>query len=745
MRRFKDGTVIFTVITCLAILTSCGGLSKMAKKTKNVQWSVNPEKLELRNDSLEVEITVTFPPKYFHRQARVELTPVLKYKEGETEFASKAVQGEAVQGNSDICSFSNGGTFKTKSKIPFEYAMRNYELVGRIKASMNGKKYIVPDQELAKGQIYVKNLNEGDNNFIVNKPQIEKKTKENVIKYQKNGYAVNYVSKKKMMAVNQPISIYSIPEGEMIVDGVTKDINPWIDVFGVWTNKYGRIKGTFRVKNTESNVFTLTPKKATDLSVNVLDMNYYVPHYYKIPVNIAKSESIAPTIQSGMTYLLTLVDAEHSKSKIEIPFNKDLVLKSYSDIDKLLLSAERAKITTTEYSFVGQVEPKKNGTFVDFIQQVGKRTYKTGPYKEVTIEKAGANYNIKLICTDSSIKDETLSLSSTDFSKIEWWNIDEYLNKAQNIEIQYANGNSFNGTFAVEKGKAMPQIGVYRYENGDVFNGDVSGKTVYGTFIDGTTTFKAYNKSVNGDWLSGYQLTAYQLSKLAIKKNPSEKKQLAEEMQQENIKDAERKRKTELYYSYVDNGDKAFQAKKYDDAERWYEQAKNVRPENIGEDKELNERIKFVEKEQKRKRLIAKYGQAKGTKLANGILEIGMTKQMAEEFIDKSYYRISANRDYNGNTVEIWEYDPDKFWASMGNGAGNELGGFFSALMQSVDKATGNRITQGASDYHKYKYIKFKNNTVAEIRDHSSYEENSHSYDDDDDFDDLINTLLWDY
>lgn len=745
MKRLKDSAALFTGIVCFTILTSCGGLSKMADKAKNVQWSVNPEKLELRNDSLEVEITVTFPSKYFYKFAQIELTPVLKYKDGETAFASKTVQGEAVQGNYEICSFANGGTFKTKSKIPFEYAMRNYELVGRIKASMKGKEYIVPDQELTSGQIYVKNLNEGDNNFNVSKPQIERKTKEKVVEYKKNGYAVKYISKKKMVASNQPISIYSISEGEMIVDGVAKDVNPWIDVYGVWANKYGRIKGTFRVKNSESNIFTLTPKKATDLSVNVLDINYYVPHYYKTPITIAKSESIAPTIQTGMTYLLTLDDANHSKSKIEIPLNKDIVLKSYNDIDKLLLSAERAQITTSEYSFVGQVEPKKNGIFVDFIQQVGIRTYKTGPYKEVTIEKAGTNYNIKLICNDSNIKNETLSFSSDDFSKIEWWNIDEYLNSAQNIEIQYTNENSFNGTFTVEKGKVQPQIGVYRYVNGDVFNGDVSGKTVYGTFIDGTTTFKADNKSVNGDWLSGYQLTAYQLSKLATKKNPSEKKQLAEEMQQENIKDAERKRKTELYYSYVDNGDKAFQAKKYDDAERWYKQAQNIRPENIGEDKELNERIKYVEKEQKRKQLIAKYGQSKGTKLANGILEIGMTKQMAEEFIDKSYYRISANRDYKGNTIEIWEYDPDKFWASMGNGANNELGGFFSALIQSVDKATGNRITKGASDYHKYKYIKFKNNTVAEIRDHSSYEENSRSYGDDDDFDDLINTLLWDY
>ncbi|MBR5958791.1 MAG: hypothetical protein IKZ99_10550 [Salinivirgaceae bacterium] len=738
MKRFKEGTVIITVITCLVILTGCGGLSKMAKNAKNVQWDVTPEKLELRDDSLEVEITVTFPSKYFYKLALIELTPVLEYKDGETEFASKTVQGEAVQGNCEICSFANGGTFKTKSKIPFEYAMRNYKLVGRIKASMKGKEYIVPDQELTSGQIYVKNLNEGDNNFNVSKPQVERRTKEKIVEYQKNGYAVKYISKKKMMVSNQPISIYSIPEGEMIVDGVTKDVNPWIDVYGVWANKYGRIKGTFRVKNSESNIFTLIPKKAADLSVNVLDINYYVPHYYKTPITIAKSESIAPTIQSGMTYLLTLDDAKHSKSKIEIPLNKDRVMKSYSDIDKLLLSAERAKITTTEYSFVGQVEPKKNGIFVDYIQKVGKRTYKAGPYKEVTIEKAGANYNIKLICNDSGIKNETLSLSSDDFSKIEWWNIDEYLKNTKNIDIQYANGNSFNGTFEVNNGRVKPQIGVYRYVNGDVFKGDVSGKTTGGAFIEGTTTF-ADKSTANGNWLDKYQLTLSQLFEIEKESTPTAKRKLAEEKQKENV-----------YYSYVKNGDNAFQSQKYEDAKRWYEYAQNARPDYIGEDKKLNERLNYiketVEKEQKRKRLIAKYGQAKGTKLANGILEIGMTKQMAEEIVDHSIYRVSKSRDYKGNSIEVWEYDPNKILPAFNNATNELIDGSSSgeevlaiALLQAFGGAFEGDLKRHMRNKVNYKYIKFRNNTVVEIRDHSDYE------DIDDSYNDIMNSLMWDF
>ena len=739
MKRFKEGTVIITVITCLVILSGCGGLSKMAKNAKNVQWNVTPEKLELRDDSLEVEITVTFPPKYFYKLAQIELTPVLKYKEGETEFASKTVQGEAVQGNYEICSFANGGTFKTKSKIPFEYAMRNYELVGRIKASMKGNEYIVPDQELTSGQIYVKNLNEKDNNFNVNKPQIERRTKEKVVEYQKNGYAVKYISKKKLMANNQPISIYSIPEGEMIVDGVTKDVTPWIDIYGIWTNKYGRIKGTFRVANEEKGyAFTLNPKKSTYLSVGVLDINYYVPHYYKTPVTIAQSESIAPTIQSGKTYLLTLDDANHSKSKIEIPLNKDIVLKSYNDIDKLLLSAERAKITTSEYSFVGEVESKKNGIFVDFIQKVGKRTYKKGPYKEVIIERGGDNYTIKLTCTDSRIKEETLSLSSADFSKVEWWNIDEYLKCTKSIDIRYTNGNSFNGTFEVENGMVKPQMGVYRYVNGDVFKGDVSGKTTGGAFIEGTTTF-ADRSTASGNWLDKYQLTLSQLFEIEKESTPTAKRKLAEEKQKENV-----------YYSYVKNGDNAFQSQKYEDAKRWYEYAQNARPDYIGEDKKLNERLNYiketVEKEQKKKRLIAKYGQAKGTKLANGILEIGMTKQMVKEIADQSVYRTSASHDYKGNTIEVWEYDPNKLLPAFNDATNDMISNSSSgeevlaiALLQAFGGAFEGDLKRHMRNKIKYKYIKFKNNTVVEIRDHSDYE------DIDDSYNDIMNSLMWDF
>lgn len=141
----------YVLATCALALTACGGMNKMAKMANEVQWDVTPKVLEMHGDSVEMEITVTFPPKYFQKAAILELTPVLKYEGGEKAFESKAVQGESVQANNEVCSFANGGTFKTKSKIAFEEAMRSSELIARVKATMKDKSQDLPEQKIADG------------------------------------------------------------------------------------------------------------------------------------------------------------------------------------------------------------------------------------------------------------------------------------------------------------------------------------------------------------------------------------------------------------------------------------------------------------------------------------------------------------------------------------------------------------------------------------------------------------------
>ena len=142
---------ICVLASCALILSACGGMSKMAKMAEQVQWDITPKVLEMHGDSIEVEVSATFPPKYFIATATLELSPVLKYEGGEKAFASKTVQGEKVQENNEVVPFAQGKTVKWKSKIAFEDAMRKSELVLNGKASMKGKSVDVPFGKKADG------------------------------------------------------------------------------------------------------------------------------------------------------------------------------------------------------------------------------------------------------------------------------------------------------------------------------------------------------------------------------------------------------------------------------------------------------------------------------------------------------------------------------------------------------------------------------------------------------------------
>jgi len=142
---------ICVLASCALILSACGGMSKMAKLAEQVQWDITPKVLEMHGDSIEVEVSATFPPKYFIATATLELSPVLKYEGGEKAFASKTVQGEKVQENNEVVPFAQGKTIKWKSKIAFEEAMRKSELVLNGKASMKGKSVDVPFGKKADG------------------------------------------------------------------------------------------------------------------------------------------------------------------------------------------------------------------------------------------------------------------------------------------------------------------------------------------------------------------------------------------------------------------------------------------------------------------------------------------------------------------------------------------------------------------------------------------------------------------
>lgn len=124
--------------------------------------------------------------------------------------------------------------------------------------------------------------------------------------------------------------------------------------------------------------------------------------------------------------------------------------------------------------------------------------------------------------------------------------------------------------------------------------------------------------------------------------------------------------------------------------------------------------------------LIKKYGITIGDKLAEGIIEIGMTKDMVVDALGYDdivlhSYRISNSMDWNDNAIEIWEYDPSKAKQYMDKKMGERavLLNLYLGLASSMGFDYKSEISKNVT----YKYMKFKNNRLVEVKDSSIYDD----------------------
>jgi Flp pilus assembly protein TadD len=135
------------------LLSSCASLQKMKKNANLIDFKTTPEILETHAGSVDVAIDGKFPAKYFNKKATLVATPVLKYAGGEQVFESVTLQGEKVDANNKVISFTNGGSFAYKDAVPYEEAMRMSNLELRITASQGKKSLDFVPIQLAKGVI----------------------------------------------------------------------------------------------------------------------------------------------------------------------------------------------------------------------------------------------------------------------------------------------------------------------------------------------------------------------------------------------------------------------------------------------------------------------------------------------------------------------------------------------------------------------------------------------------------------
>lgn len=147
--------------------------------TKN-SYSVNPNPLEVRGDSVLISITGNVPAKALPSSAVVTFQPYLKTRDGkEIKLRSVNVKGNKAKATADYTiNSATGGSVNYTEKIPYNAELKSVSLLPRF--SYKGKEVKVPESVMVKGTIttpfLVKFSNElytGTDNY---RPEITNKT-----------------------------------------------------------------------------------------------------------------------------------------------------------------------------------------------------------------------------------------------------------------------------------------------------------------------------------------------------------------------------------------------------------------------------------------------------------------------------------------------------------------------------------------------------------------------------------------
>ncbi|MCX6329659.1 MAG: hypothetical protein NTZ85_09135 [Bacteroidia bacterium] len=155
MKKFSSYLIL---ILAALVMSSCSGLNKMKKNEGLIKYEVTPKVLQTDAGVVPVQITGTFPQKYFDKKTTITATPVLTYEGGETAFEKvQILQGESVKENNTVITY-NGGNFKYEASVPYKDAMKVSKLILKVHAVRGKKSLDFDPAPLADGVIATSTL-----------------------------------------------------------------------------------------------------------------------------------------------------------------------------------------------------------------------------------------------------------------------------------------------------------------------------------------------------------------------------------------------------------------------------------------------------------------------------------------------------------------------------------------------------------------------------------------------------------
>ena len=158
---------ILSTLLAAVLLAGCS-LPKMIKTVEEINLEVTPSPVVLQGNDVTIDITGTFPPKYFAKKVTVEATPYLVWEGGEVAFESVNFQGEDAAGNGTVVSWENGKSFNYTSTVTYVGDMKdNARLELRMSGAQGDKTGEFGAITLAQGVMATQDLIQPDEAFVI--------------------------------------------------------------------------------------------------------------------------------------------------------------------------------------------------------------------------------------------------------------------------------------------------------------------------------------------------------------------------------------------------------------------------------------------------------------------------------------------------------------------------------------------------------------------------------------------------
>ena len=141
------------MIATAFIAGGCNGLKKMAQNANTIQRSITPNPLEMHAGKVPVNITVSFPAKYFDKKAYLVCTPSVKSQKTSDEIKMKpaTLQGVKVKDNNTVIDYKAGGSYTYKDTIDYADIYKRSDLMLSMKATKGTETVDVADIKIGDG------------------------------------------------------------------------------------------------------------------------------------------------------------------------------------------------------------------------------------------------------------------------------------------------------------------------------------------------------------------------------------------------------------------------------------------------------------------------------------------------------------------------------------------------------------------------------------------------------------------